>query len=82
LWCCIDREDLKFGCYKRKSNFFMLHVGGSSMATGPRGRSGGGYRTGGSGGVWAERWAAAPPVGVVEEAGWVGSAVGASSGRD
>jgi hypothetical protein len=53
--------------------------GGSSMAAGLRGRSGGGCRTGGGGGVWAERQAAvASPAGVVEEAGWakVGSGGG------
>jgi hypothetical protein len=38
------------------------------MVTGPKGRSGGGYRTDGGRGLWAER--RAPPAGVVEEAGW------------
>jgi hypothetical protein len=58
-------------------------VGGSSMATEPRGRSRGGCRTDGGGGVWAEWWAAAaPPAGVVE-AGWarVGSGGGLVSNR-
>jgi hypothetical protein len=27
FWCCIPREDLKFGCYKRKSNFFGCYTG-------------------------------------------------------
>jgi hypothetical protein len=46
-----------------------------SIAARPRGRFGGGCQTDGGGGVWAERWAAAaPPAGVVEEAGWAGSA--------
>jgi hypothetical protein len=40
------------------------------MATGPRGRFGGGCRTDGGHGLWAERRAAAPLAGVVEEAGW------------
>jgi hypothetical protein len=44
---------------------------------GPRGRSGGGCQTDSGGGVWVERRAAgAPPVGVVEEAGWAGLAAG------
>jgi hypothetical protein len=41
------------------------------MAAGLRGRFGGGCRTDGGGGVWAERRAAAvPPAGVVKETGW------------
>jgi hypothetical protein len=41
------------------------------MVIGPRGRSGGGPRTGGGRGLWAERRAAAaPPAEVVEEIGW------------
>jgi hypothetical protein len=49
------------------------------MATGPRGIFGGGCRTGGGGGVWAERLAvAAPPGEVVEEDGWARFVVGAS----
>jgi hypothetical protein len=52
------------------------------MAAGPRGRSWGGCRTGGGGGVWAKRRAVAtPPTEVVEEAGWARSAAGVRNRR-
>jgi hypothetical protein len=53
--------------------------GGLSMATGPRGRFGGGFWTSSGGGVWVEQRAAAPPpTGVVAEAGWAKYVAGAS----
>jgi hypothetical protein len=49
---------------------------------GVRGRFGGGCRTSGGDGVWAERRAeAAPPAAVVEEGGWARSVAGASRSR-
>jgi hypothetical protein len=56
-----------------------LGFGVWGLATGPRGIFGGGCRTDGGGGVWAERLAvAAPPGEVVEEDGWARFVVGAS----
>jgi hypothetical protein len=53
------------------------------MATEPRGRFGGGYRTGGGRGLWAERRAAvAPPAGLVEEAGWARVGDGGEDGEE
>jgi hypothetical protein len=53
--------------------FRVLGWGVFSIAARPRGRFGGGCRTGSGGVVWAERRAvAAPHAGVVEEAGWAG----------
>jgi hypothetical protein len=53
------------------------------MVIEPRGRSGGGPRTGGGRGLWAERRAVAgPPAGVVEEVGWARVGSGGGIGEE